>query len=141
MKLDVLLKCALALMVAALLVAVTLLFTSEGSPARAQGGGGSSSGSWMMVSSSLRNGEGLLYMFNTQKEVLLVYAYHRGRKSGTGRGRNNFDGDFQFLAGRHCKWDLLYAQLLPYPTESPKSGMRTPAQMKTLFERVSRDGG
>ena len=95
-----------------------------------------------MVASSLREGEGLLYMFNTEKEVLLVYSYHRGRRAGaTATGRNTFEGDLQFLAGRHCRWDALLTQLVPFPKEIPKSDMLTPAQIKTLFENESKKPG
>jgi hypothetical protein len=136
MKIEMLLKAVLVLLVVALVVTLTSWATSEWTTARAQGGGGQAGGNWIMVASELRAGEGLIYMFNTDKDVLLVYAYHRGRRRG-GRG-NTFDGDLQFLAGRHCKWDLLFSQMLPYPTERPKSGMHTPAQMKSMFEKASR---
>ncbi len=138
MKTDVLLKTVLALLVVALAVTLALWFGSEQTAARAQGGGGSSAGNWILVASTLRDGEGLLYVFNTEKEVLLVYSYNRGRRSGSS-GRNLFDGDFDFLAGRHCKWDVLYSQLRPYPTEAPKSDRHTPAQMKSQFEAASRE--
>lgn len=140
MRIDMFLKSVLGLLLVALTVTLTLWFTSEQTEAWAQGGGGSSSGNWILVASTLREGEGLLYVFNTEKEVLLVYSYNRGRKTASGAsGRNLFDGDFEFLAGRHCKWDVLYSQLRPYPTETPKSDRHTPAQMKALFESVSRE--
>ena len=136
MKMETLLKAALMLLVVALAVTITLWATSERTVAQAQGGGGSGNSDWLLVASELRAGEGMVYLFNSKKEVLLVYAYHRGRRRTS--GRNSFDGDMQFLAGRHCKWDVLYAQQLPYPTKTPKSDMHTPAQMKTAFEHASR---
>jgi len=140
MNAEALLKAVLVLLLVLLAVVMTSWVTSERVEALAQGGGGSGSGDWLMVASELRSGEGLIYMFNTKKETLLVYAYHRGRRSRT-TGRNRFDGDFQFLAGRHCKWDLLYSQLLPFPKERPKSDMLTPKQVKVLFEKASREPG
>jgi len=140
MKVEILLKTVLVLLLVLLAVVITSWMTSERMAARAQGGGGSGSGDWLMVASELRSGEGLVYLLNTKKETLLVYSYHRGRRSRT-TGRNRFDGDFQFLAGRHCKWDLLYSQLLPFPKEKPKSDMLTPAQLKMLFEKASRQPG
>jgi len=135
MKVDTLLKSVLILLLVGLAVVMTSWVHSEVTLARADnGGGGSSSGEWMMVASTLRTGHGLLYMFNVKREVLLVYAYHRGRRSPDNR---QFVADLQFLGGRHCKWDLLFSQFVPYPTERPKSNMHTPAQMKKFFERAS----
>jgi len=136
MKLDSLLRASLLVLSVLLAVTIAAWIASDQTVAWAQGGGGSATGDWMMVSSELHTGEGLVYVFNAKKEVLLVYAYHRGRKSRAGT-RNRFDGDFQFLAGRLVKWDVLYVQLRPYPLEAPKSGMHTPEQVKSAFEKAS----
>ena len=133
MKVETLFKALLFLLVLALAVTITSWVTSQHQAARAQGGGGAAAGNWLMVASEFRSGEGLIYMFQVQKEVLLVYAYHRGRKR---MGRNNFDGDLQFLAGRHCKWDALYSQQIPYPTERPKSDMPVPQQIQKRYEKL-----
>ena len=131
------LKAMLTMLTVLLAVVLTSWFTSEYRPARADGGGGGAAGDWIMVASTLRDGEGLVYALNTKKEVLLVYAYHRGKKSTSKR---LFTGDLQFLAGRHCKWDVLYSQLLPYPTERASSrDLLTPAQIKKLYEKANRD--
>jgi len=137
MRMQSLLKAVLLLLVVALAVTVTSWVTSEYAEARADGGGGGVAGDWIMVASTIRDGEGLIYVLNTKKEVLLVYAYHRGKKSTS---RRLFTGDLQFLAGRHCKWDVLYSQLLPYPTERASSrDLLTPAQIKKLYEKANRD--
>ena len=137
MKLHMLLKATLAFLLVALIVTIASWITSEYVEARAQGGGGSASGEWIMVASILREGEGMIYVLNTKRETLLVYAYHRGRKSISKR---LFTGDLQLLAGRHVKWDVLYSQLLPYPTERKTSkDLLTPAQMKAAYEKVNRD--
>ena len=136
MRLETLLKSALMLLVVLLAVVITSWVGSESREARAEGGGGANSGNWMMVSSELRPGEGLIYMFNTEKEVLLVYAFHRGRRTDSNR---LFTGDLQFLSGRHCKWDLLYCTLIPYPKELPKSDMHTPGQVKRLYDEESKN--
>jgi len=139
MKTQTMLKSLLFVLVVALAVTVTSWLGSEANPAKADGGGGSASGEWMMVASTLREGEGLIYVVNTKREVLLVYSYHRGRKT---RDDRQFTGDLQFLAGRHMKWDVLYCQLLPYPTvRSAYKDMLTPAEVQKLFERVSRAAG
>ena len=135
MKIETLLKTALLLLVVALAVTITSWVTSTRTEVRAEGGGGGAANAeWMMVASELRSGEGLVYLFNTQKQVMLIYAYHRGRRAAAG-GRNTFEGDFQFLAGRHCKWDLLYCELVPYPMDK-KAGMITPKEMMDQFQRA-----
>jgi len=132
MKAHALLTALLFLLVLGLVVAVTLWVSEEqalaGPADRAQ------PGEWMMVDSSLRTGEGLLYMFNTKREVLLVYAYHRGRRK-TNRS-NDFNGDLQFLAGRLVKYDMLYSQLAPYPVDRSASKMHTPKEMETAHRGV-----
>lgn len=142
MKLESLLKGVLALLCVALILVISSWVASEMSYARAQGGGGSASGEWILVSAQYPAGGdnlgNVLYMFNTDKQVLLVYAYHRGRKSGV--SRNPYSADLEFLAGRHCRWDLLYSQLAPYPygpDDKPPSGLHMPAQMKSAFEKIS----
>lgn len=137
MKLRMLLKATLAFLLVALIVTIASWITSEYVEARAQGGGGGASGDWIMVASTLRTGEGMIYVLNTKRETLLVYSYHRGRKSTS---RRLFTGDLQLLAGRHVKWDLLYSQLLPHPTERRSSkDLVTPKQMKMRYEKVSRN--
>ncbi len=144
MKLETLLKTVLVLLIVGLAAVVGSWFTSEFSAARAQGGGGSASGEWMMVSSELSSGNGLIYLFNTQKQVLLVYGYHRGFVARA--TRNTFQGDLQFLAGRHCQWDLLFSQLVPFPyvgkgVNTPPPEVLTPGEMKKLFEAASKVPG
>jgi hypothetical protein len=140
MRLGTLLKTVLMLLIVALAVVLTSWVTSEMIPARAQGGGGMAGGEWIMVSAQLGGGDGYIYMFNTQKEVLLVYAFYR--RAGVTRGSNRFSGDLEFLAGRHCQWDMLYSQLVPYPygvlRRRVPSDTHTPAQMKQLFEKESK---
>ena len=142
MKLESLLKAVLGILCVALIVVIGSWVTSELSYARAQGGGGSASGEWILVTGQYPAGgdnvSHVLYMFNTDKQVLLVYAYHRGRKTGV--ARNAYSADLEFLAGRHCRWDVLYSQLAPYPygpDDKPPSGVHMPAQMKSAFERLS----
>jgi len=141
MKAEVLLKAALMVLVVGLAVVITSWLGSEGTVARAQGGGGSASGKWILVTSTIQTGESVLYMFNAEKEVLLVYAYYR--RSGTTRGSSRYRGDLEFLAGRHCKWDALYSQQRPYPDgikkQPPPKGTHTPAELKKYFDRVSQD--
>ena len=141
MKLEVLLKTALMLLIIALAVVITSWVTSGHTEALAQGGGGSASGSWMMVSAEIQPGESLLYMFNADREVLLVYAFYR--RAGVTRGARRYQGDLEFLAGRHCKWDLLYSQLRPYPYGAGRrvsSGVHMPAQLKEFFEKAGKAG-
>ncbi len=137
MKVEALLKAVLVMLVVALAVLLTSWVAGERNDARAQGGGAAKADEWMMVASTLRAGEGLIYMFNTKKQVLLVYAYHRGRRAA-GR-RNNFDGDLQFIAGRHCTWDLLYSQQRPFPAEVPPKGMLTPRQVKDEYDKLLKE--
>jgi hypothetical protein len=140
MKLRVMLKTALILLVITLTAVVFSWVTSGPSTALAQGGGGSASGAWMMVSSQAVSGDGYIYMFNSEKEVLLIYAFYR--RSNPDRGTSRMVGDLEFIAGRHCKWDLLYSQLTPFPYvmrgRTPPSGVPMPAQVKTLFEQASK---
>jgi hypothetical protein len=117
------------MLVLALAMAVGGWLEADDADARAQGDR-MLAGEWIAVTSTLRQGEGLLYMFHTRREVLLVDACHRGRRAG-GR-RNSFDGDLQSLAGRHCKWDALLSERLPFPREK-RHGMLTPAEVKRLF--------
>jgi len=139
MKMETLLKTALMLLIICLAVVVTSWLSGEATVARAQGGGGSASGNWILVTSTIQSGESLLYMFNAEDEVLLVYAFHR--RSGTTAGKSRYRGDLEFLAGRHCRWDALYTKLTPYPYQirgrRVPSDLLTPAQLKKLFERVS----
>ena len=144
MKLESLLKGFLCLLSVALILVISSWIASEISNARAEGGGGSSSGEWILVTanfpvSNTEAGNGnVLYMFNTDKQVLLVYSYNNGwRTTGQNRYMNS---DLVFLAGRHCRWDLLYSQLSPYPygpTEKPPTGIRVPSEIKSAFERLS----
>jgi len=136
MKVEALLKTVLVMLAVALAVVLTSWVAGERHDARAQGGGGAKADEWMMVASTLRAGEGLIYMFNTQKQVLLVYAYHHGRSGGR---RNNFDGDLQFIAGRHCTWDLLYSQQRPFPAGAPPKGLLTPRQVKDEYDKLLKE--
>ncbi len=139
MKIERLLRMLMIVLVVSLVAALASWLSSEQSVARAQGGGGSASGSWILVTSTIQSGESLLYMFNTDKEVLLVYAFYR--RAGTGRSTSRYRGDLEFLAGRHCRWDALYSQLTPYPYELEgrrvPSSVHTPAQVKKRFEKRS----
>jgi hypothetical protein len=139
MKMETMLKTALMLLVVALMVTVTSWVSSEVTSARAQaasGGGGSSADGWMMVASQLVNGDGMIYMFNAKKEVLLIYAFYSRSNS---RGASRFSSsDLEFLAGRHCKWDALYSQVSPYPRSAPRSNTHTPAQIKAAFEKLNK---
>ena len=136
MRTEALLKCALVTLVVALAIVVTSWVGSEGNEANAQTG--SAAGNWILVTSTIQPGESLLYMFNAEKEVMLVYAFYR--RAGTARGTNRYRGDLEFLAGRHCKWDALYAQrrLFPYAVrrQNPPSGTTTPKQLKQLLEAM-----
>lgn len=141
MKAEVLTKAALMVLIVGLAVVITSWLGSEGAVARAQGGGGDASRKWIVVTSTIQTGESLLYMFNTEREVLLVYAYYR--RSGPNRGTSRYRGDLEFLAGRHCKWDARYSQLRPYPDgitkQQPPKGTHTPAEMLKHFQKVSQD--
>ena len=136
MRTEVLLKCALMTLIVALAVALTSWIGSESNEARAQSGG--AAGNWILVTSTIQNGEGVLYMFNAEREVLLVYAFYR--RSGAGRGSSRYQGDLEFLAGRHCKWDSLYSQqrLFPYAfrKENPPSGVATPKVIKQKLQAI-----
>ena len=133
------------LLVVILTALVTSWATSERAPAHAQGGAAPAGSEWMMVPSEFRQGEGLVYVLNTRQQVMLVYAYHRGRV----RGGTTFNGDFEFLAGRHIRWDVLLAKKVPHPVVK-KSGMLTPAEVQKRYNafvrkeesaaRVSRSG-
>ena len=136
MKTETLLKTALMLLIVCLAVVMTSWVSSNSTVARADG---AAAGDWILVTSTYQAGEGLLYMFNAEREVLLVYAYYR--RTGSTKGATRYRGDLEFLAGRHCRWDALYSGLTPYPYELksrrlPKD-VYTPAQIKKLFERRS----
>lgn len=134
MKLNTILKGVLGLLVLGLIITATSWFFS------AKAEDAAAAGEWILVTGELNDGNAVLYMFNTEKQVLLVYAYHRGRRGGAGGGRNTFNGDLEFLAGRLCRWDMLYSTLIPYPysrTNTPPSGMHTPEEMKKAFEKAS----
>ena len=135
LKVESLLKAVLLLLIVALAVVITSWATSERSEARAEGGGGGVAGNWIMVASELRQGEGLIYLFHTEKEVLLVYSYNR---SLTAASTKLFTGDLLLLAGRLCKWDRLYSELLPYPPEAAKSGFHSPKNMQTMYEKANK---
>ena len=66
-------------------------------------------------------------------------AVHRATRlpegSSSTRSASRFKGTLEFLAGRYCKWDMLYSQLLPYPTDRPKSDTHTPAQIQSAYEK------
>jgi len=139
MRTETLLKGILIVLLVGLTAVVTSWVMSEVSVVQAQGGGGAEAGQWIIVASELNAGNGLIYMFNTDKQVLLVYSYNRSRSRASG---NSFAGDLQFLAGRHCRWDLLYSQLVPFPYnpgDREPSGTVLPAAMKKAFEKVSED--
>ncbi|MFO7898497.1 MAG: hypothetical protein R6V58_05495 [Planctomycetota bacterium] len=134
MNAQAFLKGMLVLLVVSLAVTITSYVVSERNPARAQGGGGASpTDDWMMLASTLRQGQGLLYMFNARRDVLLVYAYHRGHW-GQGSQRR-FDADLEFLAGRHIKWDLEFAARDPFPRVK-RHGVLTPAEVKAAVFKM-----
>lgn len=135
MKTETLLKCALMMLVVALGVVVTSWAGSEKNTARAEPS--SSAGNWILVTSTINTGENLLYMFNTEREVLLVYAFYR---RGMAKGASRYRGDLEFLAGRHCKWDALYSQrsLFPYAArrQAPPSGTFSPKQLRNMLNAI-----
>ncbi len=137
MKLETLTRIVLVMLVVGLAVVLAAWWGSEGNVAQADGG--SAAGNWILVTSTIQNGESLLYMFNAETETLLVYAYYR--RSGTTRGSSRYRGDLEFLAGRHCKWDALYSRVRPYPyvlkNESPPKGIHMPAELKEAHAKVS----
>jgi hypothetical protein len=141
MKTDVLLKTALFLLVVGLAVTLTSWFSSERNEALAANG--AAAGQWIIVSEqnqhSANESDSLIYVLNTEKETLLVYAFWR--RTGA-RGSSRMLGDLEFLAGRHIKWDLLYSQKVPYPYKALRrripSGLAMPTEMKQLFEKESR---
>jgi hypothetical protein len=139
MKTAVLLKTALMLLVIALAAVMVSWATTGSSVARAEGGGGSAAGDWMMVSAQTVSNDGMIYLFNAEKETLLIYAYYR--RSNPDRGTSRVTGDLEFLAGRHCKWDLLYSQVAVFPYaykgQAPPSGVIPPATMKKGFLAVT----
>ncbi len=137
MKADKLLKAALVLLLMGLCVTLTSWIGSEFTQARAQGGGGGEAGEWIMVASTIREGQGLIYVINTRREVLLVYAYHRGRRA---RDDRRFTGHLEILAGRHMRWDVMYTQQRPFPTDSRLyDDFPTPEEMRRAFEDITRD--
>ncbi len=137
MKAEKLLKAALVLLVMGLCVTLISWIGSEFTQARAQGGGGGEAGEWIMVASTLREGEGLIYVINTRREVLLVYAYHRGRRA---RDDRRFTGHLEILAGRHMRWDVMYVQQSPFPRDRDLyREIPTPAEMQRAFEELTRD--
>ncbi len=137
MKLETLTRIVLVMLVVGVLAVFTAWWSSEGNVAQADTGGAARQ--WILVTSTIQNGESLLYMFNTDKEVLLVYAYYR--RPGTGRGPSRYRGDLEFLAGRHCKWDALYSRVRPYPypleKEAPPKDLHLPAELKDAYGKVS----
>jgi hypothetical protein len=138
MKLDTMLKAMLMLLCVALMVTLMSWFTSQHVAALADGP--SSTDGWMMVSADANSEDGFIYMFSAKKETLLIYAYYR-RQRTTGSAR--MQGDLEFLAGRHVKWDILLSQLQPYPYaitgKRMSTGAHTPAQIKTAFDKLSRE--
>ncbi len=137
MKTDALLRLALVALIVGLAGVITSWVGGENNPARADQG--SSAGSWILVTSTIQNGENLLYMFDAEREVLLVYAFYK--RAGNGRGPTRYQGDLEFLAGRHCRWDVLYSQqrLFPYAARNEKvpSRVATPKQLKKLATTIS----
>jgi hypothetical protein len=127
---------ALAVMLA-VVVASWLGSASDVADAAPSGVGGAA-GNWILVTSTIQSGESLLYVFNADKEVLLVYAFYR--RSGVSKGASRYRGDLEFLAGRHCKWDMLYSQRRPYPyglgQGEPSKHAHTPAQLKRALKQL-----
>jgi hypothetical protein len=120
-----------------LMLTVASWVSSELTAARAQGGGGDNADGWIMVASELNQNDGFVYMFNTRREVLLIYAfYSRTAQRGTSRFTN---AELEFLAGRLCKWDALYTQLQPYPPRAAttRGPTHTPSQIKDAFEKLN----
>jgi len=136
MRTEALLKCALMMLVVALAVVVTSWVGSENNVARAERG--SSAGNWILITSTIQTGESLLYMFNTERQVLLVYAFYR--RAGTTRGASRYRGDLEFLAGRHCKWDTLYSQRRLFPHAARRQplqpGAFAPKQLKKMLSVI-----
>jgi hypothetical protein len=130
MRTETLLRGALMMLIVALAVVITSWVGSEDNAARADSGG--VGGNWILVTSTIQSGESLLYMFDTQRQTLLVYAFYR--RAGISRGTSRYRGDLEFLAGRHCKWDALYSQKRPYPygitRKAPPSGAHMPKAIK-----------
>ena len=132
MKTEALLRTMLTVLVAALAVAAASWLMSERGEARAQTAGASSD--WIMMDSSLRDGEGLIYLFHAKKEILLVYGYHRGHRGSRAR-KDSFEGDLEFLAGRLCRYDVAFSQQFPYPTKT-REKVATPADIRKEYDRL-----
>ena len=141
MRTATVLRGVLVLLAIALTAVVTSYVASERNPAAAAPDAGSAkapgageAGDWILVSSTLREGEGLLYVFNTKSETLLAYAYHRGRKGANAR---QFTGDLEFLAGRCCKWDRL-CSTAGSCNASSESRPRSQADMEAAWLKVQK---
>jgi hypothetical protein len=138
MKLDLLLKVLFCAFLVALSLTIFSWITSERSPARADapaaGGAGMGTNGWIVVGSNLgHTGDGMIYVLDTNRETLMVYAYYR--RAGLARGGNRFDGDLEFLAGRHVKWDSLFSaqHVYPYAMQKrrlPRHDVYMPDQIK-----------
>jgi hypothetical protein len=81
--------------------------------------------------------DSLLYLVDTNREVVLVYGYHvLAPRTSSGSARN---GVFEFLAGRLYRWDALLAAKREYSIKGIKSleGLRVdgPDGARSLVEK------
>jgi hypothetical protein len=81
--------------------------------------------------------DSLLYLVDTNREVVLVYGYHvPAPRIGSGGARS---GEFEFLAGRLYRWDALLAAKREYSMKGIKSlqGLRVdgPDGARSLVEK------
>lgn len=114
------------------------LLAERGAPAaHAQASEGKSEG--LIALTSISAGESLLYLVDTRREVILVYAYHQPGRGTSGDVRS---GAFEFLAGRLFRWDALLASKHEYSLKGIESleGLRVLGKdsAKDLYERSNR---
>jgi hypothetical protein len=148
MKLDVLLRSLFVVLVVALSLTVFSWITSDRSEAVADapggGGGGMTANGWIVVASNLgETGDGLIYVLDTERETLMVYAFYR--RAGIARGANRFDGDLEFLAGRHVKWDSLFSSRYVFPYSMgggrrPRRDVHMPSQVQKAYLKLEAEG-
>ena len=88
-----------------------LLIVLQRSPAAEAQASEGRSGSIIAVATPIGD-ESLLYLVDTSREVVLVYAFHH--PGSLGRSRDIRTGSFEFLAGRLYRWDAMLASKRQY---------------------------
>jgi hypothetical protein len=107
-------------------------------PAQAQVSEGSAPG--IIAIAAKVQDDSLLYLVDTQREVVLVYGFHLPGQRTMSAGVRT--GVFEFLAGRLYRWDALLASKREYSIRGIDSlrGLRVwgPEGAKTIVEQEGR---